>query len=85
MLVPTKADPTAKERSCKRGVVGAKGSGGIDMILALLEGLLGGLRVRDDGLEPGGTNLCRTCHCLKVFLGVLGGSQSSFFGVSKLI
>ena len=25
------------------------------------------------------------CYCLKVFLGVLGGSQSSFFGVSKLI
>ena len=36
VLAPTKADPTAKERSCKRGAVGAKGAGGIDMILALL-------------------------------------------------
>ena len=40
----------------------------------LLEGLLGGLRVRDDWLEPGGMNPCRTCPCPKVFLDVLGGS-----------
>ena len=30
------------------------------MILALLEDLLGGLRVRDDWLQLGGTSLCRT-------------------------
>ena len=85
MLVPTKADLIAKEQSCKWGTTGASDAGGIEMILAVLGGLLGGLRVRDDGLEPGGTNPCRTLSLLKVFLGVLGGSRSSFFGVSKLI
>ena len=30
------------------------------MILALLEGALGGLRVRDNWLKPGGISLCRT-------------------------
>ena len=50
MLVPAKADPITKERSCKRGTVGASGAGGINMILALLEGALGGLRVQADWL-----------------------------------
>ena len=36
MLVPTKADPTAKERSCKRSTVDASGAGGVEMILAVL-------------------------------------------------
>ena len=36
--------------------------------------LLVGLQVRDDWLEPRGTNLCRTCHRPKLFLGLLGGS-----------
>ena len=36
--------------------------------------LLVGLRFRDDWLEPGRTNPCRTWYCPKVFLGVLGGS-----------
>ena len=45
VLMPTKVDHIAKEQSCKRGAVGAKGTGSINMILALLEGLLGGLRV----------------------------------------
>ena len=36
VLVPTKVDPTMKERSCKRGTVGAGGAGGSEMILALL-------------------------------------------------
>ena len=85
MLVLTKADPIAKEQSCKQGTVGAKGAGGIDMILAPLEGLLGGLWVRDDWLQPGKTNPCRTLSSWKVFLDVHDGSQSSFFGVSKLI
>ena len=52
MLVPTKADPITKERSCKRGMVGANGAGGINMILAFLKGALGGLRVREDWLQP---------------------------------
>ena len=43
------------------------------MILALLEGVLGGLRFWDDWPEPGGMNLCRT---LSLFLGALGGSWS---------
>ena len=69
--VPTKADHTAEEQSCKWDTIGVKGAGGIDMILTLLEGLLGGLRVRDDWLEPGGMNPCRTYHRPKVFLNVL--------------
>ena len=36
MLVPTKADLTAKEQSYKQDAIGAKDTGGIDMILALL-------------------------------------------------
>ena len=39
MQVPTKADPITKERSCKRGAVGARGNGGSEMVLALLDGL----------------------------------------------
>ena len=50
MLVPTKADHNAEERSCKRGAVGIKGAGRINIILALLEGVLGGLRFWDDWL-----------------------------------
>ena len=52
--MPKKANPTMKERSRKRGAVGASGDSGSEMILALLRGLLGGLRVRDDWLQPGG-------------------------------
>ena len=49
--MPTKANPTTKEQSCKWGTTGASDAGGIKIILAVLGGLLGGLRVRDDGLE----------------------------------
>ena len=38
MQVPTKADPITKERSCKRGAVGARSNGGSEMVLALLDG-----------------------------------------------
>ena len=38
--------------------------------------LLVGLWVRDDWLESRGTNPYRTCHCLKIFLGVPDGSCS---------
>ena len=48
VLVPIKADPITKKRSCKQGTIGASGAGGIVMISALL----GGLRVWDDWLEP---------------------------------
>ena len=41
------------------------------MILALLEGVVGGLRFWDDWPELGGMNPCRT---LSLFLGALGGS-----------
>ena len=50
MQVPTIANPITKEQSCKRGVVGARGADGINMILALLEGALDGLRVWEDWL-----------------------------------
>ena len=59
MQVPTKADPSTKKQSCKRGAVSAKGAGGINMILALLEGVLGGLQIWSDWLELGGTSPCR--------------------------
>ena len=74
VLVPTKADHTAEEQSCKWDTIGVKGVGGIEMILTLLEGLLGGLWVQDDWLELGRMNPSRTCHHPKVFLGVLDGS-----------
>ena len=70
-------------------MVEAKDAGGINMILALLEGILGGLRVWDEWLQPGGTNPCRTCHRLKVFLSVPGGSYgrdwTSCIGVRPLV
>ena len=58
VLMPTNTDPTTKKQSRKRGTVGANGVDGIDMILTLLEGLLGGLRVLDDCFDPEGTNPC---------------------------
>ena len=36
------------------------------MILALLEDLLGGLQVRDDWLQLGGTSLCRTFSSVRL-------------------
>ena len=51
-------------------MVDASGAGGIEMIFILLIGL----QVWDNWLEPGGTNPCRTCHCLKVFFGIFGGN-----------
>ena len=59
-LVQTKADPAAEERSCKGDTVGVKRAGGIDMILALLEGLPVACGFGDNWLEIGGTNQCRT-------------------------
>ena len=70
VLASTKADPTAKEQNCKQGMVGDYGAGGIEVIFILPVGL----RVRDNWLEPGGINPCRTCHCPKAFLGVPDGS-----------
>ena len=51
-------------------MVGVKGAGNIDMILALLKDVLGSLCVWDNWLQLGGTSLCRT---LSLFLGTLGG------------
>ena len=61
VLVPTKAE---EERSYKRGTVGARGAGGIEIIFALL----GGLRVWDKWLESGGTTPCRTLSLSKGLL-----------------
>ena len=47
--------------------------------------LLIGLRVWDDWLESGRTNLCRTCHCARVFFGVTSRSRSFFLVISKLV
>ena len=41
-------------------MIGAKGADSINITLALLEGVLGGLRIWSDWLQPEGTNLCRT-------------------------
>ena len=89
VLIPTNSDPTTKEQSRKRGTVGANGADGIDMILTLLEGLLGGLRVPDNYLDPEGTNPCRTSHRPKVFLdvpdGSCGGDWISYIGMRPLV
>ena len=51
--------------------------------------LLVGLRVRDNWLESGRTNPCRTYHHLKVFFGVPGGScggdWTSFISMRPLV
>ena len=52
LLVLTKTDFSTKEQSCNRSAVGAGSTSGIEMILALLEGLLGDLQVMDDWLGP---------------------------------
>ena len=74
VLVLTKASPITKERSCKRGTVGASGTGGIEIILAVL-GLF------SLACEFGTTNLslnekihAEHCHHPKIFLAVLGGN-----------
>ena len=85
VLVPIKADPTVKQQCCKQGAVDAKGAGSIDMILAFLNGLFGGLRVQDNRLQLGGANPCRTLSSLKVFFSILGRSRSFFLGIFKLV
>ena len=62
-----------KGTKLQQGSDGDHGTGGINMILAVLEGFLGGLRFQDKWPEPGGMNSCRT---LSLFLGALGGSYS---------
>ena len=47
--------------------------------------LLVGLRVWDDWLESEGTNLCRTCHRPKVFLGVPGRSCGAWYRLTELL
>ena len=74
MLVLTKADPITKERSCKRGTVGASGAGGIEMILAVLGPFSLACGFGTNGLSLKEKIHTEHCHCLKVFLGVLGGS-----------
>ena len=75
MTVPTKADPITKERSCKRGTVSAKGVDGINMILALLEVALGGLRVWEDWLQP--ASLGTGVSCSEESLSSSGSSYSA--------
>ena len=80
VLAPTKVDPTVKEQSCKWGTAVASDAGDINMILALLKGVIGRLEVWDDWLQPGGTNPCRTlslfeeglprCTCRKLGWGL---------------
>ena len=54
--------------------MGTRSASDIDIILALLEDFLVSLQVWDNWLEPGKMNSYRTCHCLKVFFGIFGGS-----------
>ena len=72
-FMPTKADLITNEQSCKQDTVGDYGAGNINMILVLLEGILGGLWFQDNWFEPEGMNPCRT---LSLFLSILGGSWS---------
>ena len=66
-----KADPTTKNMDANEvWLEQVAPAVCIEVIFTLLDGL----RVRDDWLESGRTNLCRTCHRPKVFLGVpVGG------------
>ena len=85
VLVPTITDPTAKEQCCKRGAVGAKDAGGINIILAFLNGFFSSLQVRDNWLQLGRVNPYRILSLLKIFFGILGKSQSFFLRISKLV
>ena len=48
MLAPTKVDLTTKKQSYKRSAVGAKGAGGINMIIILFECAFSSLRIWDN-------------------------------------
>ena len=65
-------------------VIGVKGAGGINMILALLEDLLGGLRVRDDWLQLGGTSLCRTFSSVRLAEAVVRAGFLALLGAGIL-
>ena len=47
-------------------MIGVKGAGNINIILALPEDLLGGLRVWDNWLQLGRTSLCRTFSSVRL-------------------
>ena len=71
----------AEEQSCKWDTIGAKGAGGINMILALLEDLFGGLRVWDDWLQLRGTSQCRTFFSVRLVEALMrAGLHVSFAG-----
>ena len=59
VLVLTKADPIMKEQSCKRGMVGASGAGGIEMILAVLGPFSLACGFRTNGLSLKEKHLCK--------------------------
>ena len=65
-------------------VIGVKGAGGINMILALLEDLLGGLQVRDDWLQLGGTSLCRTFSSVRLAEAVMRARFPALLGAGVL-
>ena len=72
--MPTKADPITKKQSCKQGTVVASIAGVIEMILAVLGLFLLACELRTNGLSLKEKIYAEHCHCLKVFLGILGGS-----------
>ena len=73
VLVSTKVDPTTKNMNAN-GIWLEQIAPAI--CIKVIFTLFVSLRVQDDWLESGRTNLCRTCHCPKVFLGISDGSCS---------
>ena len=77
VLVPMEADPITKKRGCKRSTangVRARGTGGIEMILAVFGPVSLAYGFGTNGLSLKEKIHAEHCHRLKVFLGVLGGS-----------
>ena len=64
--MPTKADYTAEERSCKWDTIAVKGASGINIIFELLKDLLGSLWLRDDWLQLGEISICRTFSSVRL-------------------
>lgn len=92
ILSPSEADPVIKERGGKRGLIRARGPGGVKMILTLLTKMvavhvrLPGVQLREPGLErlflrlrlgrSRGLNLGLQIGLHKLFEQLVGGGRS---------
>ena len=80
VLVLTNDDPIKKEQSCKRGTVGASGTGGIEIILAVLEPFSLAYGFETNGLSLKEKIHAEHYHCLKVFHVILGKGLGGSYG-----